>query len=152
MGITFLDLVFFTNEPMNNVLYEKCCINHRLDFRNSLSSPSCEAPYLSGSDPRMATEWWENNFEWGACLPIWVDGWGRRFLRKTVGKDTKFSPFPLIQSDSCQFSRVFCVGTMVEKNKKSRAAKERLLRQEATEHSLCGCGWSSGWSGSVWNQ
>ena len=54
-------------------------------------------------------------------------------MRKTVGKD-KIHTIPLIKSDSCQFSRVFCVGTMVEKNKKSRASKERLRRQEATEH------------------
>ena len=47
MGISFLDLVFFTNEQINNILYEKCSINHRLDFRNSPSSTSCEVPFLS---------------------------------------------------------------------------------------------------------
>ena len=58
---------------------------------------------------------------------------GEVFLMKknSVGK-TKFSPLFRWFSDSCQFSCVFCVWKMVEKNKNSRAAKERLQRQEAT--------------------
>ena len=57
MGITFFDFIFSTNEPIKNILYEKCYINHRLICRNSPYSPSCEVPFLSVNVPRMAAEW-----------------------------------------------------------------------------------------------
>lgn len=87
MGITFLDFIFFTNEPINNTLYEKCFINHRLICRNSPNSPSCEVPFLSVNVPEWPLSGEKTTLSGGMCALYGLMGGVHVFLKNNSWKD-----------------------------------------------------------------